>query len=117
MPTFLIFKNGVVTNTIKGANASALRSAVAAAVADASRGGAGAGSSGAGFASKGYRLGNANEPTQAVRPGGSLPVIGNVGGAADGVMRFAALYLTTLFSFDAYASAEASPFSVKNKTR
>jgi thioredoxin 1 len=114
MPTFLVIKGGAVSDTIRGANASALRSAVSSAVSESSRGAA---ASGPVFESKGYRLGNANEPAKPVGGRGSLPVIGNVGGAADGAMRFAALYFTTLFSFDAYAAAEASPFSVKDKRR
>jgi thioredoxin 1 len=111
MPTFLIFKNGAVSDTIRGANASALRSAVTSAASGASRGAAASGPS---FESKGYRLGNANEPAKTVGGSGTLPV---VGGVANGAMRFAALYFTTLFSFDAYAAAEASPFSVKDKRR
>jgi thioredoxin 1 len=124
MPTFLVFKAGRVADTIRGANASALRSAVARAAADAGAGGGGGGSSGTHFASKGYRLGSADEPTVAVRG------VGGLGGAAGGAavaavagmrgllgtaIRFVVLYLTTLFSFDAYVAAESSPFSVKER--
>lgn len=36
-------------------------------------------------------------------------------GFADTVVRFFALYFTSLFTFDAYAAAEASPFNVRNR--
>jgi thioredoxin 1 len=113
MPTFLVFKNGKVVDTIRGANPSALRSAVSRAAADA---GKGAASSGEHFQSQGYKLGAQGSSRAGARAGGagwSLPS-GGVGGLADSMVRFGGLYLTTLFSFDAYAAAQSSPFSVRN---
>jgi len=110
MPTFLIFKNSKVVDTIKGANPSAIRSAVSKASADASKGSAG--TSGASFSSKGYKLGSESTPSRPAGNGGSF--LGGLGatGLADSMVRFFGLYLTTLFSFDAYAAAEASPLAV-----
>jgi thioredoxin 1 len=132
MPTFLIFNGTSVTETIRGANASVLRAAVAKA-ADAA-GAAG----GAVFESKGYRLGS-DEPakstskttvpdTKAPRAGtgsggrklgaaGSAaagPSLGvDIGAAADSLVRFMGLYLVTLLSLDPYNAAENSPLSVR----
>lgn len=106
MPTFLILKNGAVSNTIRGANASALRSAVMAAASDAAKGPA---KQSAAFSSKGQVLGDSSTKSRASAGGGtgfSLPT-----GSVDDLIRFAALYFTTLFSFDAAAAASASPFS------
>lgn len=112
MPTFLVFKSGTVSQTIRGANPSALRSAVAAASSDVGRGSA---SNGTHFQSKGHRLGDPG--AAASRTGGSaFPAI-SLGGFTNTLVRFTGLYVTTLFSFDAYAAAEASPFNVKNGRR
>jgi thioredoxin 1 len=109
MPTFLIFKNGTVTETIKGANPNALRTAVS----NASRAAAsGPAKSSASFSSKGYTLGGGATPSRPVANGAALG-----SGIADQMVRFFGLYLTTLFSFDAYAAAEASPFAVRNGAR
>lgn len=108
MPTFLVFKNGSVADTIRGANPSALRTAVSRASADAAKGPA---KSSASFQSKGYTLGSTSTPS---RPAGGA-ALGQ--GFADSVIRFFGLYLTTLFSFDSYAAAEASPFAVRNTGR
>src|ERR1700760_3579707 len=113
MPTFLVFNSGRVTDTIRGANPSALRAAVTRAV---SASGSTGGPSGTNFGSKGYRLGSEGEKTsQSV--GGGLPALGGLGDTADSMVRFMGLYLTTLFSFDSYAAAEASPLSVRNNRR
>jgi thioredoxin 1 len=121
MPTFLVFKSGKVSDTIRGANPSALRTAVARAAADAS-----AGASSAFESTKGYRLGSAGEPAVPIRnhrsPGAAgvdaaLAGVAGMGGLLGTLVRFVALYLTTLFSFDAAVAAEASPFNVKRKQR
>ncbi|KAF2663113.1 thioredoxin [Microthyrium microscopicum] len=112
MPTFLVFKNGTIKDTIRGANPSALRSAVASATTDAGRG---SGPSGAAFQSKGRVLGSEGNPGRTTS-GAAFPAF-NMGGLSDGIMRFLGLYATTLFSFDAYAAAEASPFNVKTNRR
>jgi len=114
MPTFLVFKNGTVADTIRGANPSAIRSAVSRASADASKGAA---KPSASFSSKGYTLGSESTPSRSAgNAGGSfLSGLGQGGatGLADSMVRFFGLYLTTLFSFDAYAAAEASPLAVR----
>jgi thioredoxin 1 len=110
MPTVLVFKSGQVTETIRGANAGALRTAVSKAAAD-SGGASGSSAGGAAFGSKGYRLGNEGDK-------GGRTVAGSAGGlgeVADSMVRFMGLYLTTLFSFDAYAAAEASPLRVNRR--
>lgn len=118
MPTFLIFKNSSVANTIRGANPSGLKSAVQAAANEAKNGPA---STGAMFGGKGRTLGAG---------GSSSSSGGGAGGAqgaadalltgtafADTVVRFVALYFTTLFSMDAHAAARDSPFSVRQGGR
>ena len=111
MPTFLIFKNSSVSDTIRGANPSALRTAVSRASSDAAKG---PGQTSASFQSKGYTLGSESKPSRPAGPGGAA-ALGT--GFADSMVRFFGLYLTTLFSFDAYAAAEASPMAVRTANR
>jgi thioredoxin 1 len=116
MPTFLIFKNGSVIDTIRGANPSALRSAILKAASDATKGPA---KSSAAFGSKGYVLGSAGGPAATARSSGAAwsQGFGSFGGSGlmDTVVRFMALYVTSLISFDGYHAAEQSPFNVKNR--
>jgi len=118
MPTFLVLKNGTVVETIRGANPSALRSAVSRASSDTGK--SAGGSSGA-FSSTGYKLGSGPGDSRPVRNGpsfmGGLGAGAGAGGFADTAVRFMGLYLTTLFSFDAYSAAEASPFKVSGQRR
>lgn len=118
MPTFLVLKNGTVVETIRGANPAALRSAVSKASSDAGKGPGGP--SGA-FSSTGYKLGSSASDSRPVGNGpsflGGLGTGAGAGGFADTAVRFMGLYLTTLFSFDAYAAAEASPFKVGAQRR
>ena len=126
MPTFLIFKNGRVADTIRGANPAALKAAVERAARDAA--GAKPASSTA-FQSTGYTLGSASTPSRSTVAGGIFDSIARGlrtartgtgagrGGWVDTVVRFFGLYFTTLLSLDAGAAAEASPFSLKSKTR
>lgn len=134
MPTFLILKNGKVSNTLRGADPSALRAAVLAASDDASRGSA---QSSAAFQSKGQVLGNkpaANPPTRSassgLRPGAGATVA--AGGAGinatfneyaraalrpsplSGVVRFIGLYFTTLLTLDPHGAAASSVFNQAN---
>jgi thioredoxin 1 len=113
MPTFLVFTKGSVTETIRGANPSALRTAVSRAASASGK------ASTATFQSKGYTLGSANTPSRPVGGSGSSFLgslgTGGAGGLADDIVRFFGLYLTTLFSFDGYAAAEASPFKVARR--
>lgn len=118
MPTFLVLKNGSVVETIHGANPAALRSAVSKA---SSAAGKGSGGSSAAFSSTGQRLGSSAGDSRPVGNGPSfLNGLGTgvgAGGFADSAVRFMGLYLTTLFSFDAYAAAEASPFKAGGQRR
>lgn len=125
MPTFLVLKGSKVTETIRGANPSALRSAVLSAAADAARGPA---QQSAMFSGKGQTLGSeggsSGGRTLAGGAGSSLPNI-NVGqmmsspaafaqgrGLPQLIVRFLGLYISTLFSFDPMRTAEESPFAV-----
>ncbi|KAF2136104.1 uncharacterized protein K452DRAFT_259622 [Aplosporella prunicola CBS 121167] len=108
MPTFLIFKNGTVTETIRGANPAGLRAAVQKAAADAAKGPAKQSSA---FESKGHVLGGAGTQTSTTRDWGFA--VSRHGGFMDTLVRFFALYFTSLLAFDAYAAAEASPFNIK----
>ncbi|KAK7725709.1 hypothetical protein SLS57_003775 [Botryosphaeria dothidea] len=119
MPTFLVFKNGSVTETIRGANPAALRTAVTKAAADAAKD---PGRSSAAFQSKGHVLGSGPVSAGgASRSGGVGDWAWNNmqrrGSVVDTVVRFLGLYLTTLFSFDAYAAARESSFNVNAKSK
>jgi thioredoxin 1 len=114
MPTFLVFNSGRVTETIRGANPGALKTAVTRA--SSGSGAAGGSSSGSHFSSKGHRLGTEGDKTsQGI--GGGLPSLDGLGDTADSMVRFMGLYFTTLFSLDAYAAAQASPLNVRNNRR
>ncbi|KAF2119318.1 thioredoxin-like protein [Lophiotrema nucula] len=113
MPTFLVIKSNSVVDTIRGANPSALTAAVRKAAADTA---SGPGRSSAAFQSKGYTLGGAGQQSQPVNESafaGLQRMMSGNGGLGDVIIRFFALYLVSLFSFDSYQSAEASPFSVR----
>jgi thioredoxin 1 len=106
MPTFLVLKSGTVTETIRGANPSALTAAVRKALA----GGAAA------FQSKGYTLGSTSQPSRPVGDStfaGMQRMLSGNGGLGDVLVRFVALYFTSLFTFDSYKAAEASPFNIR----
>ena len=124
MPTFLILKGSAVKETVRGANATALRTAVLSAAADAAKGPAKAS---AGFSGKGQTLGS-----ESAAGGGSAsrsvraPVMPDMGamlsspaqfsqgrGLPQTIVRFLGLYLTTLFSLEPVRAAEESPFAVK----
>lgn len=121
MPTFLILKGTKTIETIRGANPSALRSAILSAAADAARGPA---KSSASFSGKGQTLGSETSGGSRPSTGPSLPNV-NVGqmltapasfaqgrGFPQLVVRFLGLYFSTLFSFDPMRTAEESPFRV-----
>ena len=118
MPTFLVFKNGSVNETIRGANPAALRNAVSHASSDAGKGPA---KQSANFQSRGYTLGSSSTGSRPVNSGqswaGGFGTGAGTGGFADSAIRFMGLYLTTLFSFDSYAAAEASPFKIERRRR
>lgn len=119
MPTFLVLKNGAVTDTIRGANPSALRAAVTKAAADAAKG---PGPTSAAFSSQGRTLGGAGNtlgggarPGERVGAAWRMPSFAPGPGVLGTAARFVGLYVTSLFSLDAYVAAERSGFSVKGK--
>lgn len=124
MPTFLVLKGSKVVETIRGANPSALRSAILSAAADAARGPA---KSSASFGGKGQTLGSEAGGRTVGGGGSGMPSLPNVNigqmlsspasfaqgrGLPQLIVRFLGLYLSTLFSFDPMRTAEGSPFAV-----
>lgn len=85
MPTFLILKGTHVKETIRGANPTALRTAVLAAAADAAKGPAA--SSGAYFSGKGQTLGGSGSGSAPSRSTG--PALPNLGAAVSSPAAFA----------------------------
>ncbi|KAL9108721.1 MAG: hypothetical protein Q9227_006517 [Pyrenula ochraceoflavens] len=116
MPTFLIFKNGRVANTLRGADPNGLRSAVMKASSDAAVGPA---RESPAFTSKGHVLGSENArsrpSTTSSGPGMALPA--NMQGLVDNVINFLGLYFVSLFSLDPYAAAESSRFNLTGVRR
>ncbi|ORY54730.1 thioredoxin-like protein [Pseudomassariella vexata] len=111
MPTFLIFKNGSVIETIEGGSPPALSSAVEKAVKLA-----GTTIPGAVFKTPGRTLGGSG-PALGRSPGGGR----SLGGRPwrldsfkifNAILTFFGLYLVSLFSFDPYKAAEKSDFNV-----
>ncbi|KAI4858720.1 thioredoxin [Hypoxylon rubiginosum] len=114
MPTFLIFKNGSVIETIRGANPPALTAAVEKAVKLAGASAA----SGASFTSPGRTLGAGSSSGRPVRRSGQA-----FGGRPwnvtpfhffNAILTFFGLYFVSLFSFDPYKAAESSQFNLNN---
>ncbi|KAK3675924.1 hypothetical protein LTR78_004116 [Recurvomyces mirabilis] len=126
MPTFLILKGGSVKETVRGANATQLRTAVLSAAADAAK--VPAKSSAGTFSGKGQSLGATTTPdgtTNGSRyvPAPSLPNFGAMlsspatfaqgSGFPQTAVRFLGLYFTSLFSLDPEAAARESPFALQ----
>lgn len=99
MPTFLIFRSGSVIETIQGADPRKLTSAIEKAVKLA-------GAAPPSYSTPGRTLGGTAPRGQ------SLQRPFNFKGFIDAAIAFLGLYLYSLFSFDAYAAAENSPFNV-----
>jgi hypothetical protein len=127
MPTFLILKGSSVKETVRGANATALRTAVLSAAADAAKGPVKAGP---GFSGKGQTLGSEPSAGGAASTGRtvSAPTMPDVGamlsspaafaqgrGLPQMIVRFLGLYFTTLFSFEPERAAQESPFAVRSQ--
>ena len=104
MPTFLIFRSGSVIETIQGADPRKLTSAIENAVKLA-------GAPAPSYSTPGRTLGGT-----APRSGQRLQRSFDFKGYLDAIIAFLGLYLYSLFSLDAYAAAENSPFNV-NKPR
>ncbi|KAK5118834.1 hypothetical protein LTR62_000043 [Meristemomyces frigidus] len=126
MPTFLILKGAKVKETVRGANATALRTAVLSAASDAAK--APAAKSTFGFSGKGQTLG-ADGASQSGSRQVNASVLPNVGamlsspaafsqgrGLPQTVVRFLGLYVTSLFSLDPEAAARGSPFAVQGQS-
>ncbi|KAH8667385.1 thioredoxin-like protein [Tricladium varicosporioides] len=103
MPTFLIFKNGTVIQTIKGADQRGLTTAIENAVRLA-------GPAQPTFSSQGRTLGG-------TAPRASLNRPVNWSSYTDTVITFLMLYFASLFSLDAYKACEDSPFNVMRDPR
>jgi len=105
MPTFLIFRNGSVINTIKGADTRGLTTAIENAVKLAGPAAPPV------FSTKGHTLGGA--PSR----GTSLRRPFNFQRYIDAIAAFLGLYVVSLFAFDAYKAAEESTFNIYRDPR
>jgi len=105
MPTFLIFHNGSVINTVKGADTHGLTTAIENAVRLAGP------IAPPVFSTQGRTLGGA--PSR----GTSLKRPFNWKRYVDAIAAFFGLYLVSLFSFDAYKAAEESYFNIYRDPR
>ncbi|KAK6432380.1 hypothetical protein LTR95_011448 [Oleoguttula sp. CCFEE 5521] len=124
MPTFLILKGSSVKETVRGANATALRTAVLSAAADAAKGPAKGGAGGATFTGAGRALGGEGVAAKpATGPAFTMPNVSAIAsspasysqgsGLPQTIVRFVGLYLQTFFTFEPAATAETSPFRVQ----
>jgi thioredoxin 1 len=100
MPTFLIFHYGSVIETVKGASPAQLYSAVEKAVKLAGPVSAPV------YSTPGHKLGGGPTAGTSLSPALDLQKF------LQSIVAFIALYFTTLFSLDAYAAAESSPFNI-----
>lgn len=121
MPTFLILKGTSVVETVRGANPTALRTAVLSAAANAAKGPA---KSSASFQGKGQTLGSDGATPSARRTVNAPSVdfsalfaspaaFAQGRGMASAIVRFIGLYVTTLLSLEPAKAAEESPFAIK----
>lgn len=127
MPTFLVLKGNSVVETVRGANPTALRTAILSAAASAAKGPA---KSSASFYGKGQALGS-EASGSAAGAGGSRTVqapavdfgalmaspatFSQGRGLPNTVVRFLGLYVSTLFSLEPLKTAEESPFAMGKK--
>jgi hypothetical protein len=123
MPTFLILKGTSVVETVRGANPTALRTAVLSAAANAAKG---PGKSSASFQGKGQALGaSTGAGTSSTGRTVSAPTVdfgalfaspaafAQGRGIASAIVRFVGLYITTFLSLEPARAAEESPFAIK----
>lgn len=99
MPTFMIFRNGAVIETIRGADPRKLSSAVENAVKLA-------GVPKPSYSTPGRTLGGTPSRGQSL----SRPL--DIKGFMDAIIAFFGLYFYSLFTIDAYKSAEQSPYNI-----
>lgn len=102
----MIFKNGTVINTIKGADSRALTSAVEEAAKFASP-------AAAVMSTPGRKLGGA-APAGSPKYGGGRPLIWRARDAIDALIAFLGLYFISLFSLNPRQAAAESPFNINN---
>ena len=129
MPTFLVLKGSSVVETVRGANLTALRTAILSAAASAVKGPT---KSSASFSGKGQTLGSDSTSTAGGTSGGgsrtvqapavdfaallASPAAFSQGrGLPNTVVRFLGLYVCTLFSLEPLKTAEESPFAVGSR--
>lgn len=109
MPTFMIFRNGQPTKTIRGADRRGLTEAVSEASKYATA------ASPLGGATGGHVLGSA---PRGPKPAGLAPIRRPMNwspkGLIDAVISFIGLYLISLFSLNGYKAAEESMFNIHN---
>lgn len=123
MPTFLILKGTSVVETVRGANPTALRTAVLSAAANAAKG---PGKSSASFQGKGQALGaSTGAGTSSTGRTVSAPTVdfgalfaspaafAQGRGIASAIVRFVGLYIATFLSLEPARTAEESPFAIK----
>ncbi|KAK4227503.1 thioredoxin-like protein [Podospora fimiseda] len=112
MPTFLVFNNSSVIDTIQGANPPGLTAAVEKAIKLAGAGARG----GSSFGTAGQRLGGAPLGGQRVGGNGSVarPVRWDLNNLINMIWSFFGLYFASLFSLDPYKAAENSSFNKHN---
>lgn len=122
MPTFLILKGTSVVETVRGANPTALRTAILSAAANAARGPA---KSSASFSGQGKTLGSetasagggnrtVSAPSVDFNALVASPAAFSQGrGLPNTVVRFLGLYVSTLFSLEPAKAAQESPFAVQ----
>ncbi len=113
MPTFLILHNGSVIQTIQGANPPALSAAVEKAVKLAGVGGG----AGASFSSQGRTLGGSGVGRPNAQQSLSRPWKWTLKPLIDALITFFGLYFVSLFTFDAYKTAQDSQFNKDNPRR
>ncbi|KAF2765021.1 thioredoxin-domain-containing protein [Teratosphaeria nubilosa] len=121
MPTFLILKGSSVKETVRGANATALRTAVLSAAADAAK--APAKTSTGGFTGKGQTLGSTSGSATSRQVSAPVPDLSGLlsspahfaqgRGLPQTIVRFLGLYFSTLFSLEPVKTAEESPFAIR----
>ncbi|KAG4029813.1 hypothetical protein MFRU_014g01120 [Monilinia fructicola] len=98
MPTFLIFRSGSVIETIQGADARKLTTAIENAVKLS-------GAAKPSYSSVGRTLGGSSTSSSVARNFSFDRLLHDI-------IAFFGLYLYSLFSFDAYTAAENSPFNI-----
>lgn len=126
MPTFLVLKGSSVVETVRGANPTALRTAILSAAASAVKGPA---KSSASFSGTGKTLGMGGDASKGASASRSVraptidfsALLASPAAFSQGrswpstIARFIGLYVSTFFSLEPVKTAETCPFSIKNR--